>query len=1261
MLMLVFFSWGTASAVDLPTISPADGSADVWYHIRLELRTWGLMGNTSATINDGSVKGYYFDQGRGKMLINIEDTLNVPGTQWKFVETSVNGEYLLISRLGNTIDWAETAFGEIDNDRYYTTEPGGQIFTIETVSVGGVDYSKLILKSADYGIDKGNGHLYFDRYSSGNGVAISFIPAEPLGTALIKPLDLDLGDVPVGKARTRTLTVSGINLTGNLSYSIAPEGVFTVTPGATTADGGTAEITYSPTAQQADTAVLTISIGDLSETATLTGNADFEFPVQTGDEHWYYIQFYRQAVNNKVLQANATGQDVKQTLISGGQDNQLWKIVGDWDAYRLVSKSGVELSYNTASNKYSTDDIEGNEFSFVRFGNTDDWQLRNESSGYTNAGEQSETRRFLNDYDAKGDSVSNYTINDAGNRLIFIPATTQSLIAGIETVDFGSVPTGVGATVMKKIPVGGLNISGDITATIEGAGFSLSATSLPATGGTVDVTFNPAAIDNYAAKLIFSAEGVENDTVLLKGSGSTFPFKISAGDNDYWYYIQFVRMPGKAFTNNEDGGSITQTIWTKDQEVNDAQIWKITGTWDNFKFVSKKGGELASVYKLDADGDPEYEDYTVQETGNRHIAIEKTTGTNQGWGFQNVEAKEAGRTLYMNDFGGETIGLYGYLDEGGPLKFIRVTEGPVITPNTTTIVHNDVTIGFKKESTLTVTANAQTTNPISYALSGSGAANFKVANTTADTEATAPLPAIGGTLNVSFEPDAIGEYAATLTLSSEGADDVIVVLRGYCVDYAADFPVKISDETSTTWYTVYFERRYTSGYSYRVWTGGLESEAITQTAQSGRTDATLTTEEQLWKFEVNPEKTGYLAVAHSGLVAVTGGVGNGSADYTLEMEGGTPLLFKKNTGGKWYLLDALSGGRALNDRGGNTICEYNSSGDDGGNPLGFIETALPAPVRIQIYTTSVDFGKIEAGAPAIYSSNLVVKGVGLSGNIAVSVTGDGAAAYSVIRAADSTAVTSVSQGPDTLKVIFAPTAGQVYGESTINFTAEGADSRAITLKGGAVTLPVTPSTAEAPVWYYIGFVRQSPLFEPPKAYERILTAGENDTINQIDKAAEATDAQLWRFDGTAAEGYRLVNKAGREAFYDSTSTVKSYLLVETGHRFSFVSGTGTNIEKIQLRNLTNNANGGYLCDKDNKGVYATNYSRNDGGNWLTITPLIPTAIIPVDVETNDPVISSAYYNLQGIRTLHLVRNNIYIRVDRHVSGKTTASKFISRK
>ncbi|MDR2621316.1 MAG: hypothetical protein LBC48_01895, partial [Dysgonamonadaceae bacterium] len=81
MALLTFLTWGSASAVDFPTISPANGSADVWYHIRLEKRIWGIWGYEK-TYEGGDKKGYYLDQGRGEMIRNIEDTVNVPGTQW---------------------------------------------------------------------------------------------------------------------------------------------------------------------------------------------------------------------------------------------------------------------------------------------------------------------------------------------------------------------------------------------------------------------------------------------------------------------------------------------------------------------------------------------------------------------------------------------------------------------------------------------------------------------------------------------------------------------------------------------------------------------------------------------------------------------------------------------------------------------------------------------------------------------------------------------------------------------------------------------------------------------------------------------------------------------------------------------------------------------------------------------------------------------------------------------------------------------------
>jgi hypothetical protein len=1244
--LLTVFSWGTASAADLPTTSPADGSADVWYHIRLELRTWGLYGGTT-TIQDGSVKGYYLDQGSGKLLMNTEPENNIPGTRWKFVPTATEGEYQLISGLGNTIDFGNPAL-ENGNERFYTTTLGSQVFTIDNS-----EYFGLRLKGVG-GIDKSNGNPYFGQYGTeGGGRAITFVAAEPLGTTIAPPADMDLGDTPAGKVRTRTLKVLGFNLTGNLSYSVAGTG-FSVKHIATNADGGTAEITFSPTERKVYTAELTISLGDQSVKTTLTGNADFDFPFQIsedGTEYWYYIQFERQAKNNKVLQAGNTLQSsITQVGILGGANKQLWKITGDWDEYYIESKDG-QLGYSQTTNRYILDDY-GNSFAFDRFESTGDWQLQNMDAGYLEEdGIESATKRYLNDYDAKGEEVSSYVKNDGGNRLIFIPATTKSLILGAKTVDFGGAPAGTGAVVKKTVSIGGLNTTDPISVKIEGAGaaaYSLNVMSLPAAGGALEVSFTPQAIDIYKAQLIFSSTGVTNDTVHLTARGSLFPFTLSSGTSEHWYYIQFVRVPGKAFTSNGVGQTVTQTGWTADQPVNDDQAWKITGTWDNFKFVSKKGGELASTLKSGSD----YNNYILVADGggNRHIALEKTTGGNTGWCFQNVEAKDATHTKYMNDNYGNEIGLYGDMDDGNPLNFIPAS-GTSIIPNVTSLGYGDVTTGLASEKTLTVTGKG-TAATISYTLAGSGAAAFSVTNTTAGTT----LPAAGGTLKVQFNPGVEGEYIATLTLRSAGAPEVIVILSGNCKPHPEDFPVKISNATSTTWYTVYFNRQYNSGNSYKVWTAGLQGEAIKQAAQIGREDKDLTVEEQLWKFVVAPSKTGYLAISNSGLEAKTGGAGNGDADFTLDEAGlGTMLIFAKNSAGLWVMKNPDPAGKALNDRNGSTICEYDVNGNDGGNPMGFIETAAPAPIRIQISTNTVEFPRIEAGSPAIYSGNLIVRGVKLTENIALSLSGEGASAYSIIRAADSTAVTNtLLQTHDTLKVIFNPANRQVYN-ATLTLTSKSAAVRTIALNGSGNLSPAEPSTATKEVWYYIGFVRQSPQHDPPKTFTKVFTVVA-DTLMQVEKAAEPQDDQLWKIEGTAAGGYQIINKNGLKAVYDSTSTVMAYMLKAEGDYLRFISGTGSNAAKVQMYNLTNKSNGGYICDKENKGFYALNYSANDAGNWLAFTPLIPNAIDQVEAGANDPVASSAYYNLQGVRVPQAVRGNVYIRIDTHVSGKTTATK-----
>jgi hypothetical protein len=100
---------------------------------------------------------------------------------------------------------------------------------------------------------------------------------------------------------------------------------------------------------------------------------------------------------------------------------------------------------------------------------------------------------------------------------------------------------------------------------------------------------------------------------------------------------------------------------------------------------------------------------------------------------------------------------------------------------------------------------------------------------------------------------------------------------------------------------------------------------------------------------------------------------------------------------------------------------------------------------------------------------------------------------------------------------------------------------------------------------------------------------------------------------------------------------------------------------MQLLNISNTSGGSFLNDR--AGNYLTNYNKNDAGNWIIFTPfdesgVIIDAIVPVEADANDPVISSAYYNLQGIRIQQPVIGTVHIRIDTHASRKTTATKIL---
>lgn len=94
---------------------------------------------------------------------------------------------------------------------------------------------------------------------------------------------LDLGTTVAGYARTATLAVKGSNLEGAVSLAVSGNG-FSISPAtisktdAQSADGATATVTFSPSAEGSFTGCVTVTCGKLSKTVNLTGTAISTLP-----------------------------------------------------------------------------------------------------------------------------------------------------------------------------------------------------------------------------------------------------------------------------------------------------------------------------------------------------------------------------------------------------------------------------------------------------------------------------------------------------------------------------------------------------------------------------------------------------------------------------------------------------------------------------------------------------------------------------------------------------------------------------------------------------------------------------------------------------------------------------------------------------------------------------------------------------------------------------------------------------------------------
>ena len=276
-----------------------------------------------------------------------------------------------------------------------------------------------------------------------------------------------------------------------------------------------------------------------------------------------------------------------------------------------------------------------------------------------------------------GQDQSNYqSRNSYGstNRYYFLPkvtlayerSTDPEISASINSVSFKCQP---GETPNQTVNVTGLNLTGNITATISGTNaslFSVSPASLGASGGNLTVTYSPTAVGTHTATLTLSSTGAQDVTISLNGScvnelticdgnttSSYLPvygtwYDASSGQLNQMIYpaSELTSLMGKDITSMTfyapngiqfSNGSVTFSIG----ETNTSAFSSATALTDNVTPVATVVPAGETEWKIT------FSDPYTYNGGNLLVQVNTVTGTYAGTNFTAMEM-------------GANLGFYSY-------------------------------------------------------------------------------------------------------------------------------------------------------------------------------------------------------------------------------------------------------------------------------------------------------------------------------------------------------------------------------------------------------------------------------------------------------------------------------------------------------------------------------------------------------------------------------------------------------------------------
>lgn len=580
-------------------ITPADAAhgaqVTVTYH-PLDAGTH----NVSLTINEeGQLNGGRIVSLNGKCVANPTITVNPTSLDFETIEVGQE-KPMTINVSGTDLTGPITVTKE---------ETIGDQFSInkETLSASG---GSIIVT---YKPTEAGTHGGCIRISGGDATAVSVSLTGTARELSVTKSSLDFGTIKKNETAPRTFTVYGGNLLGDVTllstkpdlFEVIPE---TITPSEAKA-GKEVTVIYKPTAGGTHSGKIIVSAEGVTNKEVAVSGKCAEIKVNKTSLNFGTIEVGKDTtLTFNIIGANITGQisllleetisgqfsitspanlklpasggsvTVKYKPTEGGTHGGRIRISGEGEGADPVSVSlngsARELSVTKTSLDFGTikktDTPRKKKFTVYGKNLAGNVTLTSTNSRFTvtpstiTPAEAKAGKEVTVTYTpTAGGTHSGYIIVKSSGVTpdsVSVTGKCATISANPSSYNFGNVP--VGKPVTKEITITGTNVSSSITILVEeteGGQFTINKRTLPATGGTVIVTFKPTDAKTFGAALRISGGSAEAVSVSLTGKGvtptitrnkSTLTFTGSSITSDY------VKVTG---TNLDDVISLTVT------------------------------------------------------------------------------------------------------------------------------------------------------------------------------------------------------------------------------------------------------------------------------------------------------------------------------------------------------------------------------------------------------------------------------------------------------------------------------------------------------------------------------------------------------------------------------------------------------------------------------------------------------------------------------------------------------------------------------